>query len=103
MEAENLINQQNLRESVTQIKGPIQFQGSNRFYNGYKKNRFESFVRIFSLPNKTQKTLINDFQNKVDASSFLGNGNILLKISNRFMIFSSDGNFITEATFSAVP
>lgn len=53
MEAEQLISEEGLRETVSLVKGPIQFQGSNRFYNAFRKDRFQTFIRIFSLPNKT--------------------------------------------------
>ena len=57
-------------------------------------------MRIFYLPDRTEKTLINDFQNLVDMSTFLENGNILLKIRSRYMIFTQKGHFIDEVSFN---
>ena len=57
-------------------------------------------MRIFYLPDRTEKTLINDFQNLVDMSTFLENGNILLKIRDRFMIFTQRGHFIGQVSFN---
>ena len=56
-------------------------------------------MKIVYLPNAYEKTIINDFQNGVDMSTFLANGNILLKIFHRFLIFSADGAFISTVTF----
>ena len=56
-------------------------------------------MKIVYLPNAYEKTIINDFQNGVDMSTFLANGNILLKIFHRFLIFSTDGAFISKVTF----
>tara|TARA_B110000285_G_scaffold235340_1_gene316454 strand:- start:999 stop:1304 length:306 start_codon:yes stop_codon:yes gene_type:complete len=56
-------------------------------------------MKILYLPNAYEKTIINDFQNGVDMSTFLANGNILLKIFHRFLIFSTDGAFISKVTF----
>ena len=43
------------------MRGPFKFKGSNRFYNVYRKNKFETFIRIFYLPDTTERTLVNDF------------------------------------------
>lgn len=56
-------------------------------------------MKIVYLPNAYEKTMINDFQNGVDMSTFLANGDILLKIFHRFLIFSTDGAFISKVTF----
>jgi hypothetical protein len=57
-------------------------------------------MKIVYLPNAYEKTIINDFQNGVDMSTFLANGNILLKIFHRFLVFSTDGAFISKVTFA---
>ena len=55
---------------------------------------------MFQRPNKVQKSLVNDFQNYVDMSTFLENGNILLKCRRRYMVFPGDGNFVDEVYFN---
>lgn len=62
------------------MRGPFKFEGSNRFYNVYRKNKFQTFMRIFYLPDTTERTLMNDFQNGADMSTFLQNGKILVKV-----------------------
>ena len=84
---------------INHERGPYKFQGSNRFYNVYRQNKYQKFARIFYLPDSTEKTLINDFQNYVDMSTFLENGNILLKIKERYMVFTQRGKFIDEVEF----
>jgi hypothetical protein len=45
-------------------------------------------------------TLINDYLNWVDMSTFLEDGKILVKNRRRFMVFTSNGNFIDEVEFN---
>ena len=33
------------------VKGPFTFSGSNRFYEVFRKDKFKSFLRIFTLPD----------------------------------------------------
>jgi hypothetical protein len=58
LEAENLIESDSGFEFQS---GPYQFSGSYRFYEIYKGHGFTSFARIHLLPDKTQRTLVNDF------------------------------------------
>jgi len=44
-------------------------------------------------------TMIQDKNNSVELVTFLKDGNILLKIGNRFMLFNDCGNFIDEIEF----
>ena len=46
-------------------------------------------MRMFLLPDKTQRTLINDFSNYCDMSTFLEGGQVLLKIRRRYILFSA--------------
>ena len=43
---------------------------------------------------------MNDNMQKVDLSSFLENGYILLRCSHRYLIFDQDGYFLTQVIFS---
>ena len=83
MDAEDLIEKQiETHDKViknTWMRGPFKFEGSNRFYNVYRKNKFETFMRIFYLPDSTERTLCNDYQNGCDMSTFLQNGKIMVK------------------------
>ena len=45
-------------------------------------------------------TLINDYLNWVDMSTFLEDGKILVKNRRRFMVFTNNGNFIDEVEFN---
>ena len=99
-EAERLIQQAQNNDRKLYLKGPFTFTGNNRFYNVLRQRKFKTFIRIFNLPDKTQRTLVNDFSNYVDMSTFLPGGQILLRCRRRFLIFSSDGNFIDEVKFN---
>ena len=57
-------------------------------------------MRIYTLPDQVQKTLINDYGNYVDMSTFLDDGNILIRSRRRFMIFTKEGFFKDEVTFN---
>lgn len=69
-------------------------------FNIYQINKFTSKINIQRRPDSTEKTLINDFQNYVDMSTFLEDGKILVKIRRRLMVFSGNGNFIDEVEFN---
>jgi hypothetical protein len=47
-------------------------------------------------------TLVADFDQKVEFTTFLATGNILLKTANRYMIFDPTGEFIDEVEFSDI-
>ena len=66
----------------------------------YRYEKHKSFLRTFNIPDRACKTLVNDFQNYVDMSTFLENGYILLRCRTRFMIFTSTANFIQEVNFN---
>lgn len=58
-------------------------------------------MRLFQLPNVVQKTLVNDRMNQVDMSTFMENGEILVKIGSRFLQFSAErGDFICQLKFN---
>ena len=82
MEAEDLIDKKSEKSDGKQywMRGPFKFEGSNRFYNVYRQNKFRTFLKIYYLPDSTERTLINDYLNGVDMSTFLQNGKVLLKI-----------------------
>ena len=107
MEAEDLVEDKVIEmgepaaraSSLHWMGGPYRLEGSNRCYNVYKYRKFKAFMKIAYLPNAYEKTIINDFQNGVDMSTFLADGNILVKMFHRFLIFSSEGNFIAKVSF----
>ena len=78
------------------MRGPFKFKGSNRFYNVYRTNKYETYIRIFYLPDTTERTLVNDFQNGVDMSTFLQNGNMMVKVFHQYMIFNQKGTFVNK-------
>jgi len=43
--------------------------------------------------------LINDIDQKVDMSTFLEDGKILVKIGQRFLLFDENGAFVDEIEF----
>jgi hypothetical protein len=100
MESENLINDGNPSCKCDLIKGPIVIEGSNRYFNIFRKRKFISNMHIFRLPDSQRQLLINDFQNLVDFSTFLNSGDILVKLASRFLVFNTSGEFIDEVIFT---
>lgn len=45
---------------------------------------------------------MSDFDQKVDFSTFLDDGQVLLKIGSRFLIFNETGEFIDEIDFKDI-
>ncbi len=81
---ENTFDNENLlfNNSKTDIKwyqGPIKFLGSNQYGVVNRIRKFYSYLKILTLPDSTTKTLMIDNMKKIDFSSFLKNGNILLR------------------------
>ena len=105
MESEDIVVEVRGKPKSKYIKGPLVIGGSKRFFNIYQVKKFTSHMTICQRPDATSKTMINDFQNTVDMSTFLSNGKIMIKILNRFMVFTQNGNFIDEVQFddSAMP
>ena len=66
----------------------------------YKDKNTNYYYQVrYTLPDSTQTTLMADFEKKVDFSSFLDDGKILLKVGHRFLIFNEIGDFIDETEF----
>jgi hypothetical protein len=102
MESEDIVvDQRDKNVSKSEyLKGPIPILGSKRFFSIYQVDKFKSLMTICQRPDSTSKTLINDYLNTVDMSTFLEDGTILIKIKDRFMIFSAAGGFKNEAQFN---
>ena len=88
MESEDIVVEVRGKPKSKYLKGPIAIGGSKRFFNVYQVKKFTSHITICQRPDATSKTMINDFQNTVDMSTFLTNGKIMIKILNRFMVFT---------------
>ena len=54
------------------------------------------------MPDSKTNVLISDINGKVDMSTFLHNGNILIKIAHRYLLFDSDGGFIDQIEFKSL-
>jgi hypothetical protein len=103
-ETEDLLRMEGLEraQNLIRFKGPIEFVGSNQFFNVYKTGEFKCHMKIYEKPDSSQKTLINDFMHLVDVSTFLTNGKILVKALRRFMVFGPDGKYIDEVDFEPI-
>ena len=95
-EADDFIEDDKSKSAYDFTKGAIMLNGSHRMFNVYQIDKFTSRIKLFQKPDSTEKLLINDFLNWADMSTFLENGNILVKVRNRFMIFTENGAFIDE-------
>ena len=75
------------------------FKGSTFFFCVHTIGQFKCVLSTYTLPDAQKVTLITDFQNQTDLSTFVNNGNILIKCKNRFMIFGDNGVFRCEVQF----
>jgi hypothetical protein len=86
--------------SLNYASGPYLYEGSNEFAVMYQENDKHIYKKIiYSLPNSTTNVLINDIYNKVELSTFLADGRILVKIAQRFLLFDPEGTFTDEIEF----
>jgi len=56
-------------------------------------------MQVYQMPDSMNVTLIHDVEDAVELVTWLNEGNILLKIGNRFLLFNDCGNFIDEIEF----
>ena len=88
------------KKSYVYASGPFVYLGSSEFVNVYQQN--DSYIyrqKIYSLPDNKTSVLINDIDNKVDMSTFLHDGKIMVKIAQRYMLFDKNGEFIDQIDF----
>jgi hypothetical protein len=57
-------------------------------------------MRLYQIPDSTSISLINDHDNKIEFTTFLDDGKILMKIGHRYALFDSDGIFMDEIEFN---
>ena len=57
-------------------------------------------MRSYQFPDSTQISLINDHDNKIEFTTFMDDGKILMKVGHRFCLFDSDGVFMDEIEFA---
>lgn len=67
------------------FKSCVSINGSNSFVDFYQHLRTISYILIFQVPNSAEITLVNDQTNQVEMSTFMENGDILIKIGTRFL------------------
>lgn len=102
LDNEQLSKQKSLEQKVggeTKLlryaSGPFIYEGSSEFVIVYQEN--DSYVykqMIYSLPTNKTNILVNDIDKKVDMSTFLEEGMILVKIAHRYLLFDKNGGFI---------
>jgi hypothetical protein len=56
-------------------------------------------MRLYQLPDSTSISLINDHDNKINFTSFMDDGKILMNVGHRFSLFDRDGIFMDEIEF----
>lgn len=85
------------------VQGPYPVFGSNDVNVVFKYGPKHVYrTRSIQTPNSLVTTLVADFDQKVEFTTFLATGNILLKTANRYMIFDPTGEFIDEVEFSDI-
>lgn len=83
--------------------GPIPNDGNNEFVVVYIDNvSFRIKTRFYQQPDSYDVSLLADYQKKVEFSTFIKTGEILLKIMDRYMIFDNTGNFIYQVVFDDI-
>jgi hypothetical protein len=102
--ASGVLDMEELKESEwSYALGPFLAKGTNEFTIVYRNIKSKDFKQIiYQLPDSLTTKLIGDYENKVDMSTFLNDGDILLKVDYRFMRFGNDGQFKDEIEFSDV-
>jgi len=58
-------------------------------------------MRLYQIPDSTAISLINNHDKKVDFTTFMEDGNILMKLGERFSMFNRDGIFMDEIEFTS--
>ena len=68
--------------------GPFQVDGNNEFTVVFKDTVTQKTVlRFFDQPDSYDMSLLADYEDKVEFATWLQNGEIMLKIMDRFMVF----------------
>lgn len=99
-EAEKVIEDAPTGTPTHYVNGPIRMTASQRFFNVYQLDKFVSHITILQRPDTAHEVILNDPFAWLDLSSYLDDGKILMKVRRRFMVFSCDGAFLSEVTFS---
>ena len=101
LDAETLADESSLNMKYEFSRGPFLINGSSQFLIEFKflveGQLPQNVSKVYHILDQSTKILVNDFNNEVNFSSYLQNGNIIVKSSQRFLIFNSKGDFITEA------
>jgi hypothetical protein len=103
MDMEKLEKKTTLRVNEKYKLGPFQVDGNDEFLIMIiDYNTFKVTSRIFLQPDSYKISLLADYQNKCEFTTFIKNGEIMLKILDRFMIFDQNGDFIYHVTFKDI-
>lgn len=100
LEYDDLIQEKRGDAKSHVIRSSLRMNGSSKFVNFYRMNKTKSFLKIFQMPDSVQRTLVNDFLNRIDMSTFIEDSKILVKSGSRFLVFSSQGDFISGVHFN---
>jgi hypothetical protein len=80
---------------VTCQSGPLPVDGTSEFLAIFTDRTSRSVSTcVYQLPDSYGVSLLADYENQCEFSTFLKGGEILLKINQRFMVFDKTGNFI---------
>jgi hypothetical protein len=56
-------------------------------------------MRLYQIPDSTSVSLINDHEHKINFTTFMDDGKILMNVGHRFSLFDRDGIFMDEIEF----
>ena len=100
LDSEELLTYQEGDDNLEYVAGPYMIDHGNRFKLVVKdvKTNVYKFKNI-RLPDNKAEFLLMCKYNPVNLSTFLNNGQILLQIEHRFMIYGKDGVFIDQIEF----
>ena len=83
--------------------GPFAVDGNNEFAIVFKDtSSFQIQVKFYQQPDSYEVSLLADYKNKCEFSTFLKSGEILIKILDRYMVFDQWGSFIYQVTFGDI-
>lgn len=77
--------------------------GNNEFSLVFKDvSSYKIITKFYEEPDSVSVSLLADYQNKCEFSTFLQSGEILIKIMDRYLVFNNDGEFIYQCTFGDI-
>jgi len=63
----------------------------------------KQYMFVRGLPDSHEQTLLLDFSNQSQFSTYLDNDMVLIGLNGRYILFNKDGKYINECIFDKIP